>query len=93
MVYLLHFSRPYRHARHYLGYTDDLDRRLEDHQAGTGARLMEVIVEAGIEFTVARVWEGDRSLERRLKNQKNSPRLCPICRHNAERAKREGASH
>lgn len=24
MVYLLHFSQPYKHARHYLGYADDL---------------------------------------------------------------------
>jgi len=28
VIYLLHFQRSYRHARHYLGYTDDLDARL-----------------------------------------------------------------
>jgi hypothetical protein len=34
----------------------------------------------GIRFVVARLWiGGDRTLERRLKNQKNGPRLCPIC--------------
>jgi len=27
MVYLLHFERPYRHARHYTGSTDDLTPR------------------------------------------------------------------
>ena len=27
LIYLLHFERSYHHARHYLGYTDDLDAR------------------------------------------------------------------
>ncbi|MBB5085041.1 putative GIY-YIG superfamily endonuclease [Nonomuraea endophytica] len=27
-VYLLHFAQPYRHARHYLGWTTDLQARL-----------------------------------------------------------------
>jgi predicted GIY-YIG superfamily endonuclease len=80
MVYLLHFDRPYKHARHYLGFAHDVELRLADHRAGHGARLMEVIADAGITFTLARTWEGDRPLERSLKNQKNSPRLCPICR-------------
>ena len=25
-VYLLHFSEPYKHARHYTGWTEDLPR-------------------------------------------------------------------
>jgi hypothetical protein len=87
-VYLLHFDRPYKHARHYLGYTDDLDQRIEAHRNGNGARLVEVVMQAGIGFTVARTWDGDRDLERRLKNQHNSPRLCPICN---KKAKRKGA--
>jgi hypothetical protein len=37
-VYLLHFSAPYRHARHYTGWTDDLPARLTAHAAGRGAR-------------------------------------------------------
>jgi len=79
-VYLLHFDRPYRHARHYLGVTTDLNARLAQHAAGRGARLMEVITAAGIGFTLARTWHGSRSLERQLKNRHNSVRLCPICR-------------
>jgi len=86
-VYLIHFERPIGdlhnprgQAQHYLGYTEDLEARLEAHASGNGSRLMEVITEAGISWTVAKTWEGDRSLERRLKNQHNSPRLCPICR-------------
>ena len=80
-VYLLHFERPYKHARHYLGFAEDLERRLELHRAGRGARLVEVVVAAGIGFQLVRTWEGDRTLERVLKNRHNAPaRLCPLCR-------------
>ncbi len=85
-VYLIHFDRPIGdlsnprgQARHYLGYTENLEARLEAHRSGNGSRLMEVIAEARISWTVARTWEGGRSLERKLKNQHNGPRLCPIC--------------
>jgi predicted GIY-YIG superfamily endonuclease len=80
-VYLLHFDRPYKHARHYLGWADDLDARLARHRRGHGARLVAVITAAGIGWQLARTWPGDgRVLERLLKNQHNAPRLCPICR-------------
>ena len=79
-VYLLHFSEPYKHARHYIGYADDLDARLARHRSGNGARLIQVIMDAGLDWRLARIWpDGDRKLERRLKNQKHGPRLCPIC--------------
>lgn len=80
MVYLLHFSSPYKHARHYLGYTEDLQARMSRHLSGNGARLVEVVCSAGIVPVLVRVWDGDRSLERKLKCRKNSPCLCPICR-------------
>jgi predicted GIY-YIG superfamily endonuclease len=78
-VYLLHFSTPLYHARHYLGSTSNLDQRLDEHRRGQGARLLEVITELGIGFEVARTWTGDRKLERTLKARKNAPRLCPVC--------------
>jgi len=81
-VYLLHFERPLHHAQHYIGYAEDLEARLARHRSGNGARLVEVFTVAGIDFTVARTWEGDRDLERRLKRRKNARRLCPICRGN-----------
>jgi predicted GIY-YIG superfamily endonuclease len=84
VVYLLCFSAPYRHARHYLGFATDLEARLAEHRAGRGARLIQVITAAGIDFTVARRWEGDRNLERRLKNGHNaSARLCPFAESGA----------
>lgn len=78
-VYLIHFETPYQHARHYLGCTTDLAARLAAHRAGTGARLMEVITQAGISWEVARTWEGGYLLERALKQRKNGPKLCPVC--------------
>jgi hypothetical protein len=82
-VYLLHFSEPIapgRHtAQHYLGYSDDLQPRVWAHLHGTGARLTQVAKERGLSFVVVRTWEGDRALERKLKNRHGAPRLCPIC--------------
>jgi predicted GIY-YIG superfamily endonuclease len=79
-VYLLHFDQPYRHARHYTGWTLDLHARLADHAAGRGACLLEVIRNAGIGFTLARTWTGTRSRERALKRQGGASRRCPLCR-------------
>ena len=78
VVYLLHFHVPYGHARHYLGSTADLDARLAEHQRGTGARLMEVVSQAGIHWTLVRAWPGDRKRERQLKNY-HRRQLCPLC--------------
>lgn len=79
MVYLLHLDFPLRHAKHYTGFADDLDARLERHASGHGARMLAVCIERGITWTLARTWEGDRNLERRLKSRKDATRLCPIC--------------
>jgi predicted GIY-YIG superfamily endonuclease len=79
-VYLLHFATPYKHAAHYTGWAADLATRLASHRAGTGARLMAVIKEAGIDWELARTWENvDRNYERALKNQGGASRMCPLC--------------
>ena len=79
MIYLLHYDRPLHHAQHYLGFTDDLDARTARHLNGFGGRLPPVFSELGISFRIARTWDGDRKLERKLKNRKNGRKLCPIC--------------
>lgn len=79
MVYLIHFAEAYRHARHYLGWTEDLPRRLEEHASGNGAWLMEVVTDAGIEWEVVRTWVGGRELECRLKRWNSGVKLCPRC--------------
>ncbi len=78
-VYLLHFCEPYQHARHYVGWASNLDARLAQHAAGNGARLTEVIRDAGIGFTLARTMPGTRSDERRVHNAGGMARYCPIC--------------
>jgi predicted GIY-YIG superfamily endonuclease len=81
MIYIIHFEKPYYHARHYVGYCKEglLDQRLAQHRAGTGARLMWAVEEAGLDWTVALTHPGDRHFERTLKRAKNTPRFCPIC--------------
>ncbi len=78
--YLLHFTPPYRHAGHYLGFADDLPRRLRRQATGKGARLVAVALAAGCTFELVWLRPGSRDDERRRKNQKAAPRLlCPIC--------------
>lgn len=79
-VYLLHFTERYRHAQHYTGWTVDLDARLATHRSGDGARLLEVIAGAGIDWQLARTWPGGRNRERALKRQGGASRRCPICK-------------
>ena len=80
-VYLIHFARPLAHARHYLGWSSDLPSRIAAHRKGQGARLMEVISQAGIPWEVVRTWEGSRRLERALKERGgHAAALCPLCR-------------
>ncbi len=50
---------------------------------------MEVVSEARIEWKVCRTWPGDRALERRLKNRKEAPALCPICNPKAMKLAKE----
>jgi predicted GIY-YIG superfamily endonuclease len=78
-VYLLHFERPYKHARHYTGWTINLKARLARHRAGSGARLVEVVTAAGIGFQLARTWPGGRDRERQIKAQGGASRYCPLC--------------
>jgi hypothetical protein len=81
-VYLLHFDQRYEHAGHYTGFAEGsgLLKRLGEHAAGRGARLVEVITQAGISFRLARIWPGvTRARERQLKQQGGASRRCPIC--------------
>lgn len=78
-VYLIHFDDPYEHARHYLGWTNDLEYRMRQHQNGNGARLMAVIAEAQIPWRIVRLWEADRSVEATFKRWHCNTKLCPVC--------------
>ncbi|GAA2327390.1 hypothetical protein [Dactylosporangium salmoneum] len=79
-IYLLHFERPFSHARHYLGWTGGpLPVRLQAHLAGQGARLLAAVHSAGITWFLARTWEGTRARERQIKRQGGLSRSCPMC--------------
>src|SRR4029453_5025543 len=60
-------------------WTHDLPARLVDHAAGRGARIMQVIGEAGIGWQLARIWTGTRTRERSLKRSGGAARRCPVC--------------
>jgi hypothetical protein len=80
-VYLLHFSAPLGHARHYTGWSAHLDWRLRQHRAGrSGVPLVRAAVAAGIELELARTWPAaTRAFERRLKNRHGAAAYCPLC--------------
>ena len=79
-VYLIHLDTPLKHAQHYVGFSDNVDVRLERHRQGRGARFLRICNQREIHYQLVRVWpDGDRNAERRLHNCKNSRRYCPIC--------------
>lgn len=94
LVYLLHFTTPYKHAKHYLGATGKtLDARLSAHRGGEcagdrdgrPAKLIQALLGAGGDFIVARTWATATRrdafvLERALKKRGGRGRLCPVCR-------------
>ncbi len=90
-IYLLHFSEKYRHAGHYLGWADDLAARLAQHANGQGARLTSVIAAAGLSFECVRTWAGTRRDERKLKERRCAPLLCPVCHEERAARRREQA--
>lgn len=79
-IYVLHFNRPFKHAKHYIGWTEKLVDRLDAHEKGNGSKLMRAVKEAQIGFSVANVFVGTRDDERKMKKQKNGPRFCQLCK-------------
>jgi len=66
-------------AGHYVGWARNIKRRLAEHAAGRGARLLAVVRQAGIGWTLARMWPGSRARERQIKRQGGHARHCPLC--------------
>ena len=105
-VYLLHLDKPLSRgtspagtpllAGHYIGYTDDLIGRILAHADGKGARFTQVCVLRGVNWILARTWDGDqadRKFERQLKKHKHGPRLCPVCNPGAMDHMKIDSSH
>lgn len=84
MVYIIHFEKPFKHAKHYVGYCDDqrFEERIAEHrQARYQDSFMGKVNAAGIGWHVARTIPGaDENLERRIKEVwKRTSALCPCC--------------
>lgn len=84
-VYLLHLTAPFGHARHYLGVTSNLGKRLKAHGGPKGAAMLRHAKAAGIGWKLVRTWdipEGytPREYEIKLKKRGGRSRLCPLCR-------------
>lgn len=85
-IYLLHFEKPFKHAKHYLGWANNLEGRLRHHEQGTGANLLKHVKAAGISWDLVRTWDRvDRNEERRIKNMGSLARVCPVCQAEAKR--------
>lgn len=58
-VYLIHFSQALAHACHYIGYADNLERRLDEHESTRWVRLDEpILAEDGTMWTGRRIGHG-----------------------------------
>jgi predicted GIY-YIG superfamily endonuclease len=95
-LYLLHLTPPYKHAKHYLGWAEDIDARVAEHRAGSsGVRLVEAAVRAGCQLELVRTWpDATRDDERAKKATRTGKgfrprgsnstgsrgRLCPLCK-------------
>lgn len=82
MLYLLHFDPKFRHAQHYLGFTQDgrIEARLAEHCSGKGARIVTAAFEAKCKVFLVRTWpEYGRTHERAFKRASHLKGLCPMC--------------
>jgi hypothetical protein len=79
-VYLVHFARALHGARHYLGFSTDIDARLRRHRAGRGSPLLGAATKKGIAWRVVRTWKRkDGNFEKTLKGNNTLEQLCPKC--------------
>jgi hypothetical protein len=84
-VYLFHFnaplgnlSNPRAQARHYLGFTDDLDSRIKKQLAGKGAKLVAAAIARGLIFELYH-WPAPLATEKLIKARKQTSVYCPAC--------------
>lgn len=95
LVYVLHFTQPYKHARHYVGATGlPIEEREAAHRGvvlhagdapyGRAAVLVKALLASGGDFVIADVFETTTlaeafELEKKLKRQGSRARVCTIC--------------
>lgn len=84
-VYLIHLEKPFKHAKHYIGYTalESVEDRVKRHKNNSGSHFLSVCNYECIDYKVVRTWnrmtiKDAKELERRIKKHSSTP-LCPIC--------------
>lgn len=88
-IFLLHFTKPYHHCRHYLGCSKMDYNQWIISQVSAGGGVLPAAYEAGVGLELAYEWpDGDMRLMRMIKRQNNAARYCPICKE--EKRKRKG---
>lgn len=83
VVYLLHFSEPYKHARHFIGAAPSLTHVLDviyEPAKFSRSPLLIAAHAAGVRFQIANLIEGDARWRARLRARKDAPAICSICR-------------
>lgn len=82
-VYLLHIDPPYKHARHYIGWSKAYrpNERINQHLLDTAKAnpLIKAAIAAGCLVSVAHIWHqrADRKFERQLKNLERHTEVLP----------------
>lgn len=84
-VYILHFSRLFRHSLHYIGYTmrPDVFQRIEEQKTAKGTRVTREAFAAGVRWTIGFTcsrWtrEEIRRIERTIRRTK-ARLYCRVC--------------
>lgn len=82
-VYLLHIDPPYKHARHYIGWSKAYrpNERINQHLLDTAKAnpLIKAAIAAGCLVSVAHIWHqrANRKFERQLKNLERHTEVLP----------------
>jgi len=82
MVYLLHFDRPFRHMRHYVGAAADLlalELLIANPGMHTRSSMLIAAKKAGVRFTIGRIWRGGAERADLVRSHQNHTRHCDIC--------------
>jgi hypothetical protein len=84
-LYIFHFNAPLGNlanpraqARHYCGFTDDLDARIAKQLAGKGAKLVAAALAKGLIFELYH-WPATLAVEKLVKRRKETAVFCPAC--------------
>lgn len=74
-IYIIQFLPAFKHAKYYTGFALDADKRFKLHCSGRGSYITQAALKQGIQLQIVAKLPGNRTLERLIKNQKNTPKI------------------